>query len=230
MKPLTLYVMDEALRAGARVAGRRASTCRLGQRRHAQPDRRRLPGRRRSGARRWRVDPARLELEITESTMLDDPFRTKVVLDRLNALGVRLSIDDFGTGYSSLAYLRQLPVSEIKIDRSFVLAMDASRGRRGDRPLDDRPRPQPRPAGRRRGRRDGGGAGSSSPISAATSRRATSSRGRFRRTSSPPGCATGCRSACASEGSSRADDGTRTHGLRQLTARAYHDRRRPRPN
>src|ERR1041384_4358616 len=56
---------------------------------------------------RWDVAPSRLELEITESTMLEDPFRTKLVLDRLHEMGIRLSIDDFGTGYSSLAYLRQ---------------------------------------------------------------------------------------------------------------------------
>ena len=56
--------------------------------------------------------------------MLNDAVRTKVVLEGLAALGVRISIDDFGTGYSSLAYLRQLPVDEIKIDRSFVMNMD----------------------------------------------------------------------------------------------------------
>ncbi|MHB1837611.1 MAG: EAL domain-containing protein, partial [Solirubrobacteraceae bacterium] len=64
-----------------------------------------------------------LELEVTESAMLANPKRAKRVLTELSELGLRLSIDDFGTGYSSLAYLRQLPVDEIKIDRSFVLGM-----------------------------------------------------------------------------------------------------------
>ncbi len=64
-----------------------------------------------------------LTLEITESSVIKDPARTGEVLDRLHALGVGLSIDDFGTGYSSLSYLRQLPVQEVKIDKSFVMTM-----------------------------------------------------------------------------------------------------------
>jgi diguanylate cyclase (GGDEF)-like protein len=71
----------------------------------------------------WGIDPGLLEFEITETTMLTDPIRTKSVLERLSAIGIQLSIDDFGVGYSSLSYLKSLPVSEIKIDRSFVAKM-----------------------------------------------------------------------------------------------------------
>ena len=66
------------------------------------------------------VDPARLRLEVTESVFLADAARSLLVMHELRDLGVGLSLDDFGTGYSSLAYLKQLPVQTLKIDRSFI--------------------------------------------------------------------------------------------------------------
>jgi diguanylate cyclase (GGDEF)-like protein len=65
----------------------------------------------------------RLECEISEHTVMADPHRAITVLEALRALGVRLSLDDFGTGHSSLAYLKRLPLDEVKIDRSFVIGM-----------------------------------------------------------------------------------------------------------
>jgi len=69
------------------------------------------------------VPASRLTIEVTESTITADPRRAMDVLQRLRAIGVRLSIDDFGIGYSSLAYLRRLCPDELKVDKSFVLTM-----------------------------------------------------------------------------------------------------------
>jgi diguanylate cyclase (GGDEF)-like protein len=71
----------------------------------------------------WGISPNKLTLEVTESAMMIDPESSMQTLHRLNDLGVNVSIDDFGTGHSSLAYLKQLPVNEIKIDKSFVMNM-----------------------------------------------------------------------------------------------------------
>ena len=64
-----------------------------------------------------------LELEITESDIMADPERAAEVCNRLHGIGIELALDDFGAGYSSLAYLKRLPVGQIKIDKSFVLGM-----------------------------------------------------------------------------------------------------------
>ena len=128
IKPLTLYVLDEALsqcRDWQRAGLTLGVAVNLSVRNLLDAE---FPDQVRRLLEKWRVDPSRLELEITESTVLSDPVRTKRVLDKLSAMGVVLSIDDFGTGYSSLSYLSQLPVNEIKIDRSFVMNMAESSG------------------------------------------------------------------------------------------------------
>jgi len=69
---------------------------------------------------RREVHPGHVTLEITEDSFIADPEQALRVLERLRALGVELSIDDFGTGFSSLTYIRRLPVSELKLDRTFL--------------------------------------------------------------------------------------------------------------
>jgi diguanylate cyclase (GGDEF)-like protein len=69
------------------------------------------------------LDPSRLMLEITEGVLMLDPCYSKALLERLRSLGIRVAVDDFGTGYSSLAYLKTLPVSSLKVDRSFVMGL-----------------------------------------------------------------------------------------------------------
>jgi len=78
----------------------------------------------RTALRTTRVNPRFLSLELTESAVMADPHRAMEVMSSLCSLGTQISVDDFGTGYSSLAYLKKLPVSELKIDKSFVMDMN----------------------------------------------------------------------------------------------------------
>jgi EAL domain-containing protein (putative c-di-GMP-specific phosphodiesterase class I) len=66
------------------------------------------------------LEPERLEIEITETAVLNDMEHAILVLEELSSIGVRISLDDFGTGYSSLSYLHKLPLDKLKIDKSFV--------------------------------------------------------------------------------------------------------------
>ena len=75
---------------------------------------------------KWQIDPRFVKVEITESSIMADPAHALAITSMLQSMGVRLSLDDFGTGYSSLSNLRQLPVDELKIDKSFVMGMSAS--------------------------------------------------------------------------------------------------------
>jgi EAL domain-containing protein (putative c-di-GMP-specific phosphodiesterase class I) len=123
LRPLTLYVIDEALRQ-ARVWSRHGLmpdvAVNLSPRSLLDPQ---LPDQVAELLTHWDVPPSRLTLELTESFLMADSGRSVGVMSLLSEVGITLSIDDFGTGYSSLSHLRRLPIREIKIDRSFVVNM-----------------------------------------------------------------------------------------------------------
>jgi diguanylate cyclase (GGDEF)-like protein/PAS domain S-box-containing protein len=75
---------------------------------------------------KWNIDARFMKIEITESSIMADPAHALAITSMLQSMGVRLSLDDFGTGFSSLTNLRQLPIDELKIDKSFVMGMTAS--------------------------------------------------------------------------------------------------------
>jgi EAL domain-containing protein (putative c-di-GMP-specific phosphodiesterase class I) len=124
IRPLTGYVLDAALAdcaSWSKDGLRPGVSANLSARDLLDAD---LPREVESLLTKHGVDPTLLEVEITENTILIDPERTRIVLERLRDLGVRLSIDDFGTGFSSLGQLKRLAVDVLKIDKSFVLNME----------------------------------------------------------------------------------------------------------
>ncbi len=123
IEPLTRYVLDEALGQLARwsAAGLDlAVAVNLSMRNLHDPT---LPEQVARLLRKWQLPGERLTVELTESAIVSDPVRTSEVIRGLKELGVGIAIDDFGTGYTSLAYLARLAVTQLKIDRSFVLNM-----------------------------------------------------------------------------------------------------------
>jgi diguanylate cyclase (GGDEF)-like protein len=123
IRPLTLYVVELAVQQWAawRAEGRNLRmAANLSARNLHDPE---LADDISRLVWKYKVPPGQLELEITESALMGDTARALDLLPKLRAMGVRLAIDDFGTGYSSLAYLKHMPVSQIKIDRSFVKNM-----------------------------------------------------------------------------------------------------------
>ncbi len=125
---LTFWVLNSVLRHAAALAKEGIVprfSVNLSTRALVDPD---LPDIVEQSLGTWSVPPERITLEITESAMIGDAERSLAMLTRLKGTGVALSIDDFGTGYSSLAYLKRLPVDELKIDKLFVSGLLADRG------------------------------------------------------------------------------------------------------
>ena len=124
IQALTLWVLDTALAQCSdwHAQGLEISMAvNLSTRNFLDPE---LPIKVERYLKKWQVPARWLVLEITESMTMSDPARALEVIRTIDAMGVKISIDDFGTGYSSLAYLKKLPVDELKIDRSFVLDLD----------------------------------------------------------------------------------------------------------
>jgi diguanylate cyclase len=124
--PLTRWVLDAALRQAGqwRRAGHELSIAvNVSTRSLLDRD---FPDQVADRLAAWQVPAGSLVLEVTESAVMADPALALDVLGRLHALGVGLALDDFGTGYSSMAYLKALPVDELKVDRSFVGQMASS--------------------------------------------------------------------------------------------------------
>jgi diguanylate cyclase (GGDEF)-like protein len=130
IRPLTMWVAEEALRQTQRWRSQ-GLELRVAINLSVRSLTRELPGDVAALLAEHGATGKELEFEITESMMMANPAEGLEVLEQLAGLGLRLAVDDFGTGYSSLAYLKRLPVSELKIDRSFVREMDVDASDRG---------------------------------------------------------------------------------------------------
>ena len=136
--PIGEWVLRTACREAAKWPGDRTVAVNVSAVQFASPD---LVPTIMSALEESGLDPRRLELEITESVLLDARGTALAMLEGLREMGVRVSLDDFGTGYSSLGYLRSFPFDKIKIDQSFIRgAADDAVGRA------DRARRSPRSA------------------------------------------------------------------------------------
>ncbi len=120
IKPLSVWVLSSALEQCGRwhAQGRNFTVAvNLSMRNLHDPQ---LPEQVAEVLQTWAIPPSMLQFEITETVLMTNPARALEVITQLSHMGIQLSVDDFGTGYSSLAYLKRLPVAEIKIDKSFV--------------------------------------------------------------------------------------------------------------
>ncbi len=120
MGPMTERLLRRACRAAAAWPAGVTLACNVSP---VQLRDRGLPAIVRVALAESRLPPGRLEIELTESALLEDFGLAREILGELKALGVRLSLDDFGTGYSSLKHLQALPIDKIKIDAGFVRSM-----------------------------------------------------------------------------------------------------------
>ena len=128
IRPLTAWVLERAVAQCAQLQhlgmpltmAVNLSTINL-----KDPD---LPSKIAAVLKKYELEAKWLELEITESAVMDDTMRTVQVLAELDVLGAKISIDDYGTGYSSLSYFKKLPLDDIKIDKSFVIGMGQNQG------------------------------------------------------------------------------------------------------
>jgi len=129
---LGAWVLEEACRAAARIVDREGRPLRIAVNLSpAQLERTDLVDAVAGSIQRHGLEPGRLGLEITETLFMQDTRANVITVAALRALGVRIVLDDFGAGYSSLAYLRRLPLDEIKLDRTFVSRLRANGDRAG---------------------------------------------------------------------------------------------------